>query len=624
MHTPSWRRRTRLAVLPLMLLLFLAHPVSRVLAAGDATRMGDVQPSDDDEEDLDDDDDTKGLKLSVSGFLSSDTRYSIPKFNPFWCSRGSSGYCHGGRSINDIRSGFSRNENIARMRFSVRSGDYKGIAEIDFVWTGFSRGLQSIEDLSLREKIDPFRLEAHAIYFDIVDFAGVKGLDVRMGKQIVMWGKADMFNPTSNLNALDLEDTLLFGDRVSNNMVKVDYNFWKDFILTLVWVPIFKPNQLPASAALAVKGVDRIPIVEDDIRRRLHVERDGAVFLAGPTVVTQAIPELPETRIENSQIGFKFAGKVAKMDFSLSYYYGRSGIPQPYVERTFGINDIVDARTALLYPRMHVLGFDWAGQIPLGKKSHGSGIGFWFEMAVFFPQKVVMPIFQNSMPVIPDGEYDYDGDGQPGGTPPTIVDSRPFAKWTLGFDYTFNKYVFMNVQWVHGFPDEFGAGDFFHRGFIPTRGFADLDTNNDGQDDLDVLFDCGVVTGVGNGQLCAKEYLRPRLGDYLVAGVDLKFLSEKLFLRLFFILDLTGVYIEEWVQTPGQNDPTVGHRRRTWAHPFTGNGFNMIFFPQLTYSFGYGMDVSAGALLTFGKSSTKFGDTATGGTVVFGKAKFSF
>lgn len=615
MHT---RRRLRWFLLLVPLLLVSLAPGQRALADdwGDDDDWGGGG--------ADWEGDDIGIKTVLSGFLSSDTRYALPKINPFWCARGSSFYCHGSRSLNEIDSGFARNENIARMRFTVRSGQYKGVAEVDFVWTGFSRGLTSVDNLAKRERIDPFRLEAHALYFDITGFL-IKGLDIRIGKQIVTWGRADMFNPTSNLNPLDLEDRLLFGDRVSNNMVKVDYNFWKDFIVSLVWVPIFKPNLLPGSAALAVKGVDRIPIVEDDIRRRLHVERDGAVFLQGPTVVTEAIPELPETKIENSQLGFKLAGKVATMDFSLSYYYGRSGQPQPYIERTFGVDRMVDARTALMYPRMHVLGFDWAGQIPLGKAAKGAGIGFWFELAVIFPQKVVMPIFQNDMPVIEDGEYDYEGDGVSGGTPPTIVESRPFAKWVLGFDYTFNKYVFMNVQWIHGFPDEFGAGDWMHPSFVPTRGFADLDTNNDGEDDLDgVLLGCGVLTGQGDGRLCAKEYLRPRLGDYLVAGIDLKFLSGKLLMRLFFILDLTGVYIEEFVQAPGQNDPTVGRRRRRYHHAFTGNGFNMTLFPQITYSVGYGVEMGGGALIMLGKPHTKFGDPAAGGTVVFGKAKFAF
>ena len=38
--------------------------------------------------------------------------------------------------------------------------------------------------------------------------------------QVVQWGTADMFNPTNNLNAPDLEDPLMFGESVANEMVR--------------------------------------------------------------------------------------------------------------------------------------------------------------------------------------------------------------------------------------------------------------------------------------------------------------------------------------------------------------------------------------------------------------------
>ena len=575
----------------------------------------------------DGDDDEDGLKIYLKGFLRSDVRYGLPKMNPFWCKKGSSSFCHGAKSVSEPGSGFTRNENTARLRLAVRSGSYKAVAELDFVYAGYARELEDLGLLANRSNLDPFAIEAHALYFDITDFL-VKGLDIRIGQQIVTWGKADMFNPTSNINALDLEDALLFGDRVANSMLKVDYNPYKDWILSFVWVPFFRPNQLPASAVYAVKGVDRIPMVSEGLRRRLHVERDWAQsFLRTgmPTVVTEARPVLPEYRIENSQVGFKVAGKAAKMDFSLSYYYGRSGIPQPFVERVYDGDSFLDARTALMYPKMHVIGFDWAGQIPLGKLGGGGrGIGFWVEAAVFFPQRVVMPIYNNDLPVIGDGEYDYNA-SEPGlGTPPTIVDSKPFVKWVVGLDYTFNRHVFVNVQWVHGFVDEFGAGSFLSKGFIPTKGFTDLDVNNDGVDDLNPTLDCfDLGAQAGNGNLCAKEYLRPRLGDYLVAGMDFRFYKSKMLFRLFFILDLSGVHIEEWVARD-PNNPTVGRRERTHKNAFTGDGFSMVVFPSLTWSVGSGVELSAGAFWMIGKTHTKFGDTATGGSVVFAKGRFLF
>jgi len=583
----------------------------------------------DGDDDDDDDEDEGGLKTALSGFIRADFRYALPRMNPFWCPKSAGRGCVGDRRVSDIRSGFDRNEKTARFRFTVRSGEYKGVAELDFVWTGYMRPVGDLVALSDRSNVDPFRIEAHALYFDVTDFL-TQGLDVRIGKQIVTWGKADMFNPTSNINPLDLEDSLLFGDRVSNNMIRVDYNPWKDLIFTLVWVPIFKPFQLNRWAPIAIKGVDRIPIADGSIRRRLHVERDYAEqFLGMPTVVTRAGPVQPETRIENSQVAFKTAWKMAKMDFSASYYYGRHGIPQPYLERTSNGGGFVDAVASLMYPKMHTLGFDWSGQIPLGKLGGGGrGIGFWVEAAVFFPQEVRMPIFQEGLPIIPDGEYDYNGPDEPGvGLPPTIISSRPFAKWTVGLDYTFNRYVFVNVQWVHGFIDEFGAGDFFHKSFVPTRGYTDLDVNNDGIDDLDLSgfgsSPCmNLSAGVGDGNMCAKEYLRPRLGDYLVAGMDFKFYKGQMLLRLFFIFDLTGIYISEWVGDPA--NPADGRRVRTHKNIFTPDGFSLVVFPSWTWNMGSGVELTAGAFWMLGRRHTKFGDPATGGSVVFAKGKFSF
>ena len=41
--------------------------------------------------------------------------------------------------------------------------------------------------------------------------------------------------------------------------------------------------------------------------------------------------------------------------------------------------------------------------------------------------------------------------------PPVVLPDTPFAKWSLGIDYSFGAHVYMNLQWVHGLADEFGA-----------------------------------------------------------------------------------------------------------------------------------------------------------------------
>jgi hypothetical protein len=86
--------------------------------------------------------------------------------------------------------------------------------------------------------------------------------------------------------------------------------------------------------------------------------------------------------------------------------------------------------------------------------------------------------------------------------------------------------------------------------------------------------------------------------------------------RLFAIWDLSGYFEDRW-------DQAQGRRVRRYLSLF-GDGFSAIVFPEFTYNFGTGLELSAGALLQLGKPHTKFGDPATGGHLVYTRARFSF
>jgi hypothetical protein len=48
-----------------------------------------------------------------------------------------------------------------------------------------------------------------------------------------------------------------------------------------------------------------------------------------------------------------------------------------------------------------------------------------------------------------------------------------------------------------------------------------------------------------------------------------------------------------------------------------------VVYPEVSYNFGNGLELSSGALLQFGKTYTKFGDPTAGGSVAFARARFS-
>src|SRR5207245_1489843 len=128
-----------------------------------------------------------------------------------------------------LKYGFSRNENLIKAQLSLSIADkVKAVADVDFVWYGYS-DLHDIDSTTLHERVDPYRLEAHAAYVDI--YRLLPKLDLRIGRQVVVWGTGDKFNPTNNLNSLDLSDALLFGRALANQMIRLDYNPVADLII---------------------------------------------------------------------------------------------------------------------------------------------------------------------------------------------------------------------------------------------------------------------------------------------------------------------------------------------------------------------------------------------------------
>jgi hypothetical protein len=329
----------------------------------------------------------------------------------------------------------------------------------------------------------------------------------------------------------------------------------------------------------------------------------------------------------------RLAGVIKEQDVALSYYVGRTDMPHPYlnvsrqvpgricnpIDPTQCVDGTLQTSAYLGYPRMQVVGLNMSGQMnPLkwiSKKIES--LGYRLEVGLYLPQATSLTMLQDALDMgsfyqQPAGEYAYGGsyvdkDGHVV-KHPNVIDSTPFLKWTLGLDYTFNEHVYANVQWVHGFVDEFGAGDFIHKGWYAAQGGI-----SPGVASGDTL----ACLATQNGNNCAREILRPRLGDYLVLGVDLKFREERVLLRLFTIWALNGVIDDHW-------DEAKNRRVQTKHGMFTSEGFSAVIYPEFNYNFRNGLELGLGALLMPGKASTKFGDPATGGTLVFGRARYSF
>lgn len=489
-----------------------------------------------------------------------------------------------------LKNGFSRNENLIKVgaKLSI-SNKVQAVADVDFYTYGYS-DIKEIDNLTLRERVDPYRFEANSAYIDIYNI--LPRLDLRVGRQVVVWGAADKFNPTANVSPLDFSDPLLFGKALGNNMLRADWNPIGDWTITGVVVPIFRPNQLPRSAPIALLDPTRPLSVQDD-----SVQRSVTILTPPPAGISSltAAPVIPEVSLNNVQYALRVAGRVLDQDVSLSYYHGRFAFPVPSLGIVTSNGPKYDVEIGLVYPRMDVLGFDIAGTIP-----KLAGMGYWIEGAVIFPQEVTYALYKDAgmlhqeerfTPVAWDPEspraakaepWDIGGSGNylktPPGMRPLINSTQPFAKLTIGGDLSIGSHVYVNIQYVHGFFDEFGAGWNFRRGW----------------------------------DSAAKDYLDPlsprkeqRIGDYIVGGIDVKLLSDTLLLRLFTVWKLPSL---DWFGT--------------WK--FDDYLFTAVVFPQLAWQVWDGTELTLGGLAFLGGPTTKFGDPSTGASEVFLRVRFNY
>lgn len=462
--------------------------------------------------------------------------------------------------------GINRNETAlgVDLRVDLLPDKLRFVGNLKFAWIGFTKDTE-FEGLTTRNVVSPYYLESDAAYIQVIEI--LPYLDLRIGRQIVNWGTADMFNPTSNMNAVDLEDPIKFGERVANEMIKLDWNpGGGDFIFTAVWAPVFQPANLPGSALLAVGDPESMfPFVSPETRMR--AERLRNIYLRNPEYYNILQPEvtatMPDFTLDNSQLGFKVAFLVGMFDMSLSYYRGIDTIPvarKSYstAARTDEVasdgTPVLDVLTdvKLVYPRKQVVGFDLAGQLPFMDDA-----GFWFEGALVFPERVQMEF--DIREVAPGAEVITDD----------TVAKQPFFKYTVGADYTINEHLFVMAQFIHGFVDEFGY-------------------NN--------------------------------INDYWLVNGDIKMLQEKLLIRLSAMGEIP--HDDDDLPLDDDGDGMV----ESFAPGATDDGriSSLALVPAIVAKPVDGLELTFGAYFLLGHNESKFAMPAAGPSLAYFRARASF
>ena len=519
-----------------------------------------------------------------------------------------------------LTPGLARYQNSANLTVEARYGELTSALDVDVDWIGYSNTvLSEVGDFPGRPSDELVGIELNALYVIWDDVFGVPGVGFKFGQQRVQWGVADQFNPTNTINPNDLRDVLLFGQQASNLMAAMDVSVWDDWVLDLVWIPSFRAALLPKTGDVSVVSVDRVPFYDENLRWRLHVDRELARAYNKPTVVEKIVADTPTLALDNQSVAMRVSGLVGRQDVSLSYALGFRDLPVPTSTSSIGrnteicsgeqcIDGLIANEVVLEYPRQQVVGLNVTGEIPtLG----GSSVGYRFEAALTIPEKMRAAIELTDVQVASfpaqNGPYDYVA---PDGGLAVVYDDAPFMKWTLGFDYTLTREVYLNAMWVHGFVDEFGAGDWLLPGAVDVR--AGGSVSSDSGD----LLDCRGLGGEDAGSECITEWYRPKIADYLVVGADYRFAENRALLRLFAIWEISG-YTYSFPDR-------FGERQREDYMPWEKEAFSAVFFPQFSYFFSNGFEAEVGGLFALGRDYTRFGDPAVGGSLVWSRFRVRY
>ncbi|MGC4120852.1 MAG: hypothetical protein QM765_41000 [Myxococcales bacterium] len=289
----------------------------------------------------------------------------------------------------------------------------------DFMVAKDLYGLQKSEESS---PIEALLWEA---YVDVYGL-GTDRLDLRVGKQRIAWGTADRFNPTDNLNPLDLTDFMNFGERVPSWAIKADFTIIEEKLaVTGVLLAGASAVSLPRYASLPIASA---------MTSSMQVPEGFPPVTVGNLQVDFKPPAYD---FEHTMQALKAGGNLGGVDWSVSYFHGYMDLP---IQTKVKVNSVtpdpngsfvLDVTATTELAEEHVLGLDLAGEFLT--------VGWWAEAALTFPREVKTDYDLSAI----DPNLQWNSE--------VVLRSQPYLKYTVGLDYTMPWGTYLNFQFVQGF-----------------------------------------------------------------------------------------------------------------------------------------------------------------------------
>jgi len=174
-------------------------------------------------------------------------------------------------------------------------------AKTDFDNTNLFVSLNARHNGSLPEQTG---IELREAYFDYIS----DNWDVRIGRQIIIWGKADGLRITDVISPYDLTEFLARDyDDIRMPVDAFMLRFLREVMdIELIWLPIFQSGILPGS------GNPWVPGLPD---------------FSSYSSVDITNPQYPEKTVENSEFGGRIALYLPGVDVAISSFYTWNDLP---------------------------------------------------------------------------------------------------------------------------------------------------------------------------------------------------------------------------------------------------------------------------------------------------------
>ncbi|MBL7084876.1 MAG: hypothetical protein ISS43_02070 [Candidatus Omnitrophica bacterium] len=223
---------------------------------------------------------------------------------------------------------FMKINNVMGMKTNIKITDWMELFTYyrwfwDSVFTVEDRlyGNVSFEDVNRKLRM-PEKLQwLRECYVDIY----TDRLDIRAGKQQVVWGTADGVRILDMVNPLDYREWTLkeyVETRIPLWMINIEGELMMDGHLQLLLIPDYQPNYYaPAGAPFTLRTVD------------IGQQGTDALDQAGFTVST--ISEKPAKQFKNTKIGLRWQNIIGGWDYTLNYLHTYDFASSAYTRITF-------------------------------------------------------------------------------------------------------------------------------------------------------------------------------------------------------------------------------------------------------------------------------------------------